>query len=128
MARKHGSDLYALHFPAGQGSVRLAVAIFMRAKPHLAEDVAQPTFINLTAGRCFDELTDGQSLEANRLLKCVADAFARALGHIQLCDILAIEQDAAGKRLFQPGDDARKRGLAAAVGSVTAISLPSSNV
>ena len=56
-------------------------------------------------------------LEAGRLLKGVADAQTGTLIHAAGRDIISIEQDRSGRRLFDPHDDLRQRRFSAAIGS-----------
>ena len=46
-----------------------------------------------------------------------ADALLRARGDVQRGDVLAVKEDLSGEGLFNAHDEARKRGLAAAVGA-----------
>ncbi len=116
VAQKHRGDLYALDLAAGEGGVDLAVDVFARAQPHLAEHVAEPGLGGASARGQFQKLTHHQPLEAHRLLEGVADAAPGALGDVQVGNVLAVEQYAPALGLFQTGDDLGQRGLAAAVG------------
>ena len=74
MAQKHRGDLDALDLAAGEGGVDLAVDVFARAQPHLAEHIAEPGLGKRFARGQLQKLTHDQPLEAHRLLEGVADA------------------------------------------------------
>ena len=54
---------------------------------------------------------DCQPLKARRLLKRIANAELRPLCDAEQCDILPIEKNLAGRRLFDPHNDPGKSGF-----------------
>ena len=66
--------------------------------------------------RCeLKKLFDLHALEASGLLKAVPDSELGALGDGCVGDVLAVEDDGAGRRLLDAHDELRQRGFAAAV-------------
>ena len=63
----------------------------------------------LAAGGEHEQVLDAQALEAHRLLKGIADAVARALGNVHMCDILAVEENLSGRRRYDAGDHLGQR-------------------
>lgn len=60
---------------------------------------------------------DGNPLEADRLLEGEADAQLGALGDVEACDVLAVEQDLSRRRGENTGDNPGKGGFTPAVGA-----------
>ncbi len=112
----HG-DLDALELAAREGSIHLAVDIFLGAESDLGEILAGLAGGQRFARRQGDEVLDRDALEADGLLEGKADALACALGDGQVGDVLTVQNDLP----LGGGDDARddlgERGFAASVGA-----------
>ena len=114
-AGEHGRDLDALELAAGEAGIHFAVDIIPRTQADLGQIGAGLVRRELLAGGDADEVKDRNALEAHRLLESKADAAAGALGDGHVGDVLAVEQDLAGGRLLDTGDEFGHGGLAAAV-------------
>ena len=82
---RHG-DFDPLHFPAGQGVIQLSSDIFFGIQAYRVEDPAGlieglcPFFALFPAGGQLQQVSDPESLEADRLLEGKADALSGPLG------------------------------------------------
>ena len=114
-AGQHRGDLDALQLAARERSVHLAVDVVAGAQPHLSQILAGLADEQFLAHGQTQQVDDFQSLEAHRLLEGEADAHAGAVGDAFIGDVFAVEKDAAARGLFDAGDEARQRRLAAAV-------------
>ena len=79
--------------------------------------MAETIFIQRVARGQLQQISNIQSLEADRLLKSVADAQTSTLCDIQPGDIFTVQQQTSGSRSLQAGNNFGQRGFPAAVGT-----------
>ena len=116
-AHEHGRDLDALEFAAGERRVDLALDVIARAQPDSREVVARFDGGDGLARRDAKQVDDAYALEAHRLLEREADAHLGAVGYALFGYVLAVQDDAPRRGLFDTRDYAGERRFAAAVRS-----------
>ena len=116
-ACQHCGDLDALELAAGEAGIDFTVDIVLGAEPDFRQILACVSRSHIPACRKTDQVEDLDAFEADRLLEGETDARLCALCDVFVCDILAVQQNAAGCGLFNAGDDLGECGLAAAVGA-----------
>ena len=114
-ASQNRGDFNPLHLSAGEGCVDLPVQVILGAQPHASQKIAQPLLLQAPACGRLQQLSDGNSLEPDRLLKRKADSQASPLGHVHSGDVLSVQHNPAGGRLFNSCDDPGQRRLPPAV-------------
>src|SRR5699024_5614543 len=118
-AGQDGGDLDPLQFAARQAGVHLAVDVIFGAQAHLGQVGAGVGNAQgaVLAGGDPQQVQHLDALEPDRLLEGIADALVGPFGDAHMGDVLAVEEDAAGGRLLDAGDQLGKGGLAPAVGA-----------
>ena len=115
VACENRSDFDALSFAARKLFIHRTAAIFLSAETYIFQKLTEPVFSQFRPRRCLQQILYAQTFKADRLLKCEGDAVLRAFCDIPACDILSVQENSAGRRRFQSGNQFGQRRLSAAV-------------
>src|SRR5699024_9048859 len=101
LPRQNGSDFYSLYLASGQTGVDLTIYVILGAETYLGQDLTDPVFPHLPAGRQLEKIPHRNTFKANRLLKGITDAESCPLCYIHIGNICAIQQHTAPGDLIQ---------------------------